>query len=44
MGALSARRHTAGWMDDDWKWYAGLSFVVTTVVALYSAMVWNALH
>jgi hypothetical protein len=42
MGALSARRHTAGWMDD-WKWYAGLSLAVTTVMALYSAMIWNAL-
>ena len=42
MGALNARRQTAGWLDD-WKWYAGLSFAVTVAVALYSAMIWNAL-
>ena len=42
MGALSERRPTAGWLDD-WTWYAGLSLVVTTMVALYSAMIWTAL-
>ena len=43
MGALSARRHTAGWVDD-WKWYAGLSLAVTVSVVLYSAMIWKALQ
>jgi len=42
MGALSARRHMAGLMDD-WKWYAGLSLAVTVLMVLYSVIFWTLL-